>query len=96
MRDENGKCRHRVDRDRFRHRGGERPSKKGNSAPSLAICWREFILELRIRAGAKKRWILQPGLALIGGDITVEKLSDVVDGQEVVAIHGNDYSVPDL
>ena len=96
MRGKNSKCRHSVHGNRFRYRGGERLGKEGDSTFSLSILWEELPLEPRIRL-RNKEWRRSQTTSAVGGvDLMVKEFVDVVDGEEVLAIHQNDDRVPDL
>jgi hypothetical protein len=96
MRGKNSKCRHSVHRNQFRYRGGERLGKEGDSTFSLSILWEELPLEPRIRLRNKEWQHPQTTSAVSGVDLMVKELLDVVDGEEVLAIHQNDDHIPDL
>jgi hypothetical protein len=96
MRGKNSKCRHSVHGNRFGYRGGERLDKEGDSTFSRSILWEELPLEPRIRLRNKERRRSQTISAVGGVDLMVKELLDVVDGEEVLAIHRNDDRVPDL
>ena len=62
----------------------------------VAILWQELALERRILLRGKKWWRRYPALTIVGVNLVVEELLDVINGQKMLAIHRNDYGVPDL
>jgi hypothetical protein len=71
-------------------------SKERDSTFSFSVLWQELALEPRIRLRNEERWRPQTASAVSGVNLMVEELLDMVDGEEVFAIHRNDDGIPDL
>jgi hypothetical protein len=71
-------------------------SKERDSTFSFSVLWQELALEPRIRLRNEERWCPQTASAVSGVNLMVEELLDMVDGEEVFAIHRNDDGIPDL
>ena len=88
---------HVVNGERLGNWSRERLGEEGNSALGLAVLREELGLERVVFLGNEERRGTQSALSfLLRWHLMVEKLLDVIDGQKVLAVHGDDNSIPDL
>lgn len=87
---------HPFDGDRLRHLHAEGLGEEGNTTLGLAVSWEEVALQTTIILGGEEEWSTKDALTALGGDLLVEQLLDVIDGQKMFAVHGDDDGVPDL
>ena len=97
MRSKDRESRHRIDRQRRGDVGRQGLRKERDTTLGLASSREKLALETLImlrdeeRRRTKAAATTNPGV-----DLMIKKLLNVVDGEQVFAIHGDDNGVPDL
>ena len=97
VRNEDGEGRHGVDWERFRDRGGEGLSEEGDSSFGFGSGREELGLESLVSLRDEERRSSESPLPFVVGlNLVVEELLDVIDREEMFPVHGDDDGVPDL
>ena len=97
MRRQNRERWHSINRQWLRDGRRERLRKERDTALRLAPAREELALEALVALRDEERGRAQaPAAVLPGVDLVVEQPLDVVDGEQMLAVHRNDDGVPDL
>jgi len=97
MRSKDRERRHRIDRQRRGNVRCQGLRKERDTTLGLASCREELALETLIMLRNEKR--RRPKAAATTNpsvDLMIKELLDVIDREQVFAIHGNNDSIPDL
>ena len=94
---EDGERRHVVNRKRLGNRSRQGLCEERDAALGLRVHREELGLKRVIFLGHEEGRRAESTLALLlGGNLVVEQLLHVVDGEQVLTVHGDDDGVPDL
>lgn len=97
MRDHDSEGRHVIDWYRLGDWRRERLSEERDTTLGLTLEWEKLGLERVIFLGDEEGRGTKSALTLLlRWHLVVEKLLDVVDGEQVLTVHGDDDGVPDL
>jgi hypothetical protein len=97
VRDEDSEGGHVINGQGLRHGSRERLREEGNTTLSLTTLREELGLERLIFLGNEEGRGTESALAfLLRRNLVVQQLLHVINGQKVLAVHGNDDSVPNL
>ena len=97
MRRKHRKRRHGIDRQRLGHGRRERLRKERDTPLRLAPAREELALEALVALRDEERGRAQAAAAVLAGvDLVVEQPLDVVDGEQVLAVHRDNDGVPNL
>ena len=93
---QDGKGWHSVDRKGFGNGRRKRLRKERDTAFRLAPRWEEVTLVALVALRDEEWRSPQASTTIRSIDLVVQELLDMLDGQQVLAIHGNDDGVPYL
>jgi len=94
---EDGEGGHSIDRQGFGNRGGKRLSKEGDATFSLASRGEELAFEGLVALANEERGGAQASATSSTCiDLVVEQFLDVIDGEEMFPVHGDDDGIPNL
>jgi len=92
-----GEGRHVVNGDRLRNGSRQRLGEERDTTLGLTLTGEELGLEGMVFLGNEEGRCSESTLALLlGRNLVVQKLLDVVNGEQVLTVHRNDDGVPDL
>ena len=94
MRDKDRERGHRVNRERLRERSRERGGEERDTTLGFATGREEVaLITVVVR---EEGWRTEGTASIRTIDLVIEEALDVVDGEEVLAVHRDNDSVPDL
>jgi hypothetical protein len=96
MRSEDREGGHGIHRERLGQRCRERLSEERYPALSFRTRREETALETLVCLSDEERWGPETATAIRGIDLMIKELLHVINGKQVLAIHGNDDSIPYL
>ena len=96
MRRQNRECWHSIDRQWLRDGGRKRLRKERNPPFGLASGGEELAGVALVALRDEERGSAQAPTAVGGVDLVVQQLLDVLDREQVLAVHRDDDRVPDL
>jgi len=97
MRSKNSKGGHRIDWQRWRDICRQRLGKERDTTFSLASSREKLALEGLVMLRDKERWRTKAAATSNARiDLVIEKFLDMINGEKVLAIHGDDDGIPDL
>ncbi|KAH3665928.1 hypothetical protein OGAPHI_004117 [Ogataea philodendri] len=97
VRSEHSEGWHVVNWQWFRNRSSQGLGKERNTSFGLRVSWEELSLKVIVILGNKEGWSSQGTLTFnLRWNLVVKKLLNVINSQQVLSVHGDNDSVPDL
>lgn len=91
------KCGHSIYRKRLRNSSRERLRKEGDAALGLTARREELALETLIALRDEERRRTETAFAIMPRiNLVIQQLLHVLNGKQVLAVHGNDNGIPNL